>query len=336
MVVENKISSRLEPVLLPILNWPIPGLSTLHLSLLKSRGEFKDYERRLIDGFFIDGDTTDTSRIRAYYRKKGKSFLPSEEIRDSLERRVKKLTAALKNPLAYRWLLLLAGCSISFLILLANCFLHQAELPLTLGGGIAGIIGLAAGSASGYSYRCRSDRLIRRIATLFFMPLLMAAVFLALSFLGASSLLTCGLFFLFGSALYAIFYNAKTRDSLEGVQLCHTLNRARSYFQQELQKEKPAIKDDWYPYLLAFGLGPDVDRWTRSFPAVGIPSARSGRSSPGDSGGFSGGGGSFGGAGASGSWAAAATSLGSSRSSSSSSSGGGGGGSSGGGGGGGW
>jgi len=336
LVVEGKMSSRLEPVILPILNWHIPGQFILHLSLLKPRNEFSGYERKLIDGFFIDGDTTDTKRIRAFYRKKGSSFLPAEKIRAPLENRVEQLTRALKNRLEYRWLIPLAGFAIGFFIFLINGFVHPDELPLTIGGGIAGFMGLIVGSANGYNYRSRSDRLVWRITTLYFMVLVMSVAFFGLYFFGASSLLTCGLFFLFGSALYATFYNAKSRDSLEGVQLCKNLSSGRQYLKAELRKKHPAIKDEWFPYLLAFGLGPEVDKWTHAFHPGQMKSTTMPNSSSGGSSGFTGGGGSFGGAGASGSWGTAATSLGSSSSSSSSSSGGGGGSSSGGGGGGGW
>ena len=124
------------------------------------------------------------------------------------------------------------------------------------------------------------------------------------------------------------------------------LERAREYFERELRKDQPQLEDRWFPYLLALGLAPDVDKWFRRFG--GATGATSMRSSPGSfstgggssSGGSSwtGGGGSFGGAGASATWAMAATAMsaGVSKPGSSSSGGGGGGGSSGGGGGGGW
>ena len=103
--------------------------------------------------------------------------------------------------------------------------------------------------------------------------------------------------------------------------------------------------------LLAFGLGPHIDRWFRSFAAPdavrashpGVIAAAAATGSSGGSSGWSGGGpqfggGSWGGGGAGGSWSVAAAGLaaGVSAPSSSGSGGGGGGGSSGGGGGGGW
>lgn len=102
------------------------------------------------------------------------------------------------------------------------------------------------------------------------------------------------------------------------------------------------LEDSWYPYLLAYGLGPEVDRWFRAFGGIGQSHLRT--SSFGSSGsqstGFTCGGGTFGGAGASASWGAAISSIAGGvptpGSSGSGGGGGGGGGGSGGGGGGGW
>ena len=122
----------------------------------------------------------------------------------------------------------------------------------------------------------------------------------------------------------------------------------------ELRRPAPALRNQWLPYVLAFGLGPHIDRWFRRFGAQsamagthdlgGIGAGGSSRGSvsmPGGS--WSGGGGSFGGAGSSASWVSAVGTIangvsgaGSNGSGGGFSGGGGGGGSSGGGGGGGW
>jgi hypothetical protein len=78
---------------------------------------------------------------------------------------------------------------------------------------------------------------------------------------------------------------------------------ARRFFERELAQPKPQMKDSWFPWVVAFGLGPAVDRWFRSFggaaSAAAVASSVSGSSSSGsgsfsgDAGGFTGGGGSF-------------------------------------------
>jgi len=157
----------------------------------------------------------------------------------------------------------------------------------------------------------------------------------------------------------SIVNGARSRERMQGIALRKRLASARRYFQDEFRKREPALRDEWFPYVLALGLDGESGRWFRSFGGAASDrsssaswsrssgsTSSSGSSSSSGPTGWSGGGGAFGGAGATASWAAAAGTLSagvaapSSGSSSSGGSGGGGGGgggsSSGGGGGGGW
>ncbi|MFN2634101.1 MAG: hypothetical protein ABR610_11855, partial [Thermoanaerobaculia bacterium] len=161
-----------------------------------------------------------------------------------------------------------------------------------------------------------------------------------------------GLLLLQLAVIQNLFHVARTRSGPRKVARRKELAAARRFFEGELGKRVPRMKDAWFPWIAAFGLGPSVDRWVRSFggAAAGTAgfsgsgrgsSASSSSGSSGDSGGggFTGGGGFSGGGGSSGSWAVAAGALAagvSAPSSSGGGGGGGGGGSSGGGGGGGW
>jgi uncharacterized membrane protein YgcG len=164
-----------------------------------------------------------------------------------------------------------------------------------------------------------------------------------------SGALALGALTLVGLALAnSVFNLARSRDGAEAIRKRKKLAAARRYFQRELAKAEPRLEDAWFPYLLAFGLGPAVERWFGAYGAAtagASPAATtSGGAARGTSSGgapsWTGGGGAFGGAGASGSWAAAVGSVASGvaapSSSGSGGGGGGGGGSSGGGGGGGW
>jgi len=148
----------------------------------------------------------------------------------------------------------------------------------------------------------------------------------------------------------------KSRENPEVIAFRKRLMAGRRYFSRELEKPNPDLRDSWYPWLLAFGLGKQVDVWstrhvteasrsstwdrdrdTNSWSSSSAPSNTSSTDSA-----WTGGGGRSGGAGGGATWAAAAGGMaaGVSAPSSSSSDGGGGGssssGSSGGGGGGGW
>ena len=149
---------------------------------------------------------------------------------------------------------------------------------------------------------------------------------------------------------------ARSRERAQGIALRKRLASVRRYFEEELDRPQPALRDEWFPYVLAFGLDRDAQDWfkahggqstSRSSTSTWSGSTSTSSSSSGSASsaptGWSGGGGAFGGAGATAAWAVAASSLASgvaapSSSGSSSSGGGGGGGgsSSGGGGGGGW
>ena len=141
----------------------------------------------------------------------------------------------------------------------------------------------------------------------------------------------------------------KSRRSPSAIAFRKTLTSGRAYFMRQLETAQPALRDEWYPWLLGLELGKQVDAWTthaHGDSSGGSHGAAFRSASSGSSGssftGFSGG--RSGGAGASAAWQAAAGGMAatvsppSSSGSSGGSSGGGSssGGSSGGGGGGGW
>jgi len=145
----------------------------------------------------------------------------------------------------------------------------------------------------------------------------------------------------------------KSRQHRAAIAFRKRLAAGRAYFIAELGKEEPALRNEWLPWVLAFGLGEQLDDWAARGVDSGKDHSRTSRSSSGLSPtteassprwtGFGGGG--AGGAGGGASWASAARGMAagvaapsSSDSSSSGSSGGNSGssGSSGGGGGGGW
>jgi uncharacterized membrane protein YgcG len=177
------------------------------------------------------------------------------------------------------------------------------------------------------------------------------AVLLAIARLGGASPPTyVALVALAALVLNFALNRAVTRVSPARLADRRNLAAARAYFVRELERTNPRIRDSWYPYLVAFGLDPQMDRWFGRFgPAAPEAAASTGgligseaRHSASAPASWSGGGGRFGGGGASGAWSAAAgamaagVSVSSDGGGSSGGGGGGGGGSSGGGGGGGW
>ena len=333
LVQENKITSRVEEFVLPLLNIRIRSFAVLHMRLNIPRQHFTGYERRLIDGLFIAGDSTDTRTIRKHYRNSKTSFNPASELAEPLGRQVEQLTRDRKNPLAYNWMPPFLLAVLSFFLLLANGFLHRTELTVQVTGLVLFTISWICGGVTAWIYRNRSTGRTARILFFSLFAMLPAAGIALLASLQFSTLGLTGFFVLAMAVITTIFNLAMARDDREGVLLCQQLTSARRFFQRELAKEQPDLEDAWFPYLMAFGLGDRVDAWFRQFGSTGPLSGPAGSSGSGSAG-FTGGGGLFGGGGASGAWMAAAQSVAAGAASSSSS--GGGGGSSGGGGGGGW
>ena len=331
MVHEGKMTSRVEK------GGPFKR-DELILTLQRDKSSFTGYEKSLVDALFFSGDTTSTSAIREHYRSTG--FDPVKKIRDPLEKKETALGRD-KAPAIPR---------------LPTLVLFAGGLGLTVAAGfeqslniIAAAFGMAAvlvlyllGVAGAFDYRRRLTRLGAASVEFALPAVLLAAVAAAALFLPVTTLFIAGLLLAALGAIRSLFNLASTREAGERLENRRRLAAARAWFIRELAKPQPALEDAWFPYILAFGLGRDVDRWFRSFGGLTSPvmhgtnfDTSSGSSS---GGGWTGGGGAFGGAGASGSWAVAAgaMSAGVSAPSSSSGGGGGGGGSSGGGGGGGW
>jgi uncharacterized membrane protein YgcG len=330
MVQEGKMTSRIE-------KHGFLKNDDLVLTLQRSIDSFDGYEAALVKSLFIDGDTTSTEKIKKFYKKKG--FDPASKIREPLARKSGEVGKQGGAPkVAWRLEIILAIAGIALIVVGAF------SGPLSIVGGIAAasvvLVLWVAGFVPALDYRRRIVDLRR--FSLEFVPqiLLILAVPLIASQLRLSLFTQVGLVLLALGATRAILHAAMTRDGGERLENRRRLAAARAYFARELQRPKPALEDAWFPYLLAFGLGPHVDRWFHSFgsPSQTSSSSTSSSTSTSSSSGWTGGGGAFGGAGASGAWGVAAAGMASGVAApgSGGGGGGGGGGSSGGGGGGGW
>ena len=325
---------------------------TLKMRLLVPVSQFDGYERELIQGLFFGGRTeTDTDAIKKHYKSSG--FNPANRIEPGLKKKLEALPDfGDKSPKPSRWpaaALTLAG---------AACFVVAILQGRTDPGTVIGAAILTAGIylvglIGAYTFQNR----IRSIDAWSVSFLWAPALLVWMAWLGVRMatpypvLVVTATFFWRLAAVWSLFHVASTRNGPKRLARRKDLASARDYFEEELKKPEPRLRDEWFPYVVAFGLTSEADKWFRAHGAAAAASAAgsswsgsqssssSSSSSSGSSGGWSGGGGAFGGAGASGTWAVAAGALAagvSAPSSSSGGGGGGGGGSSGGGGGGGW
>ena len=58
-------------------------------------------------------------------------------------------------------------------------------------------------------------------------------------------------------------------EAPEKIALRKKLISARAYFKKQLRSPAPDLHDDWFPYVLAFGLGSNVDSWFRAYGSPG-------------------------------------------------------------------
>lgn len=289
---------------------------TLYMELLWDRECFAAHERQLIDALFFGGSRmTDTDKIRRHYSKSG--FTPANLIRRGIEAQLPMIFAnKLAIPLWSR-LVTLALFVAGIGLMIAGLFLSRdAEGPL-LASALATSVCFIPGIVFAYIYRVNvydlRGRLFRALICLCVMYAVLAFVFLS-GKVAVVPIALVGLVLLTLALMNMIFNMMRIRDRDESLQLRRKLAIARAYFEHELGSAQPRLKDEWFPYLLAFGLGPKIDRWFKSLAAEGTRASTSTRTSTSPSGGSSrsvstptwtGGGGTFGGGGASGAWSAA-------------------------------
>jgi uncharacterized membrane protein YgcG len=324
---------------------------TLHMHLEVRREKLNGYERELIDKLFFAGDNdTDTDSIKAHYASSG--FNPAKVIREPIELKLDKLAGWSGKEERYRLEVNIGLLVAAVLLLAGSAFFGESDAVAAVAGFVAtALFGLfACLAAKHFSKNITSVGAAMVAPTILMLigsaPLVITCAIAPFTGVHPPVLLALMLWALALAKL--VFDLLRITDTPRKIAYRKRIAGVRQHFIEQLGRDKPDMRDEWFPYVLAFGLGPHVDRWFRSFggqatassSGMSSYSSSSSISSSSSSSGWTGGGGAFGGAGASGTWAAAAgvMAAGVSAPSSSGSGGGGGGGgsSSGGGGGGGW
>ena len=342
---EKKIETSVQPRFL--------RKPKLAMRLLVARASISGYPGTVINKlFFGDRASTDTDAVRNHYKSSGLDL--AALVRSPIEQRLQRLANWTAKTRLVNWKFnALALVAAFVLLVVTGVWGGSNDGGLAASQGFIGLFSLAVATVAARINSRAIDKLAWRFSLVFAfaLPLFAATIYF---FLGVS-----GFLFQTPALVAAVAWNfavcnlildaLRIDEAPEKIAVRKKLLSARNYFIGQLRSRNPRLHDDWFPYLLAFGLGAQVDSWFRAYGkpdaggGTGNVSRSSGTSSSGSSGAsaWSGGGGAFGGGGASGSWAAAAAVVGAGvaapgSSSGGSSSGGGGGSSSGGGGGGGW
>lgn len=351
MVQEGKLRSEVTP------------LGNLSMQLRVGRETLEGYERALVDGLFVDGDATNTEKIRSHYQALGRGFNPAAVVEAGISKKVEDVVGpdVSKKPWWARLLTAVAVLAAMALVVVATNP-EVITVVAYIAGGMVMLIAFSVAAGLAGRWRVRLDW-PPWVIVLFLLPaavvLAVPAAFVLRRDLGVSDVAAAAVGYLALVMVAGVMGAARSRQSRRGLELRQRMFAARRYFKEQLRSPQPALDDAWFPYLVAFGLDRQVQKWFRAHPAAqrqpvsqpesSYSSSTSPSSSPSSSGSgptWTGGGGSFGGAGASGTWVAALggvtagvaspASSGGGGGSSGGGGGGGGGSSSGGGGGGGW
>lgn len=286
---------------------------TPRLRLLVPRDSLSDYERKFVDALFVAGDEIDPETLRKVYAASG--FDPASAIRGPLLTASRSLVG--KAATGDFLLPLFVGVGTYLTLQRLIPVSPEAEFIWRIGGAVLCI--LAAIIAAVY----RSSLAGRAGAALIPLPLILLVAF---GTSWASGLAGFGGFFVVAIAgLMVVFRVARWKGSASELQNRRNLPAAREYFRRLLEAGGD-IEERWVPYLLAFGLGDALDRWSvaapdsrltspaaerrtfkvesQSNPGETVPSASAANATQ-----FSSGGGGFGGAGASGGWSSAINSF---------------------------
>lgn len=288
----------------------------MHLELLVDRSALRGHEQQLINALFMGNSRfTDTQTVRERYKSSG--FDPASKIKDGIEAILRREGKSATSPKPSKWptaILIIVGAA----LLIYGTIRNPADgvlAPFSFGASIALMVIAMPGAIA---WRTRVVRLWRH--TLWFLVpfgavsgLLLATIFTDRLRTGEFTLL--GMVVLFIGVWNSLMNQARTRQAAEYIGKRKLLCAAREWFRMELRSEQPRLRDEWFPYLIAFGLGPNMDKWFKAFggesasrPHRATTFGSRGTSSSSSSTSWTGmgGGGGFSGGGSSGSWAAAA------------------------------
>ena len=239
----------------------------MSLKLKTSRDSLTTYERTLIDRLFFNNRTnTSTQLVKQHYRKKG--FNPVEEIRTGLMEAVSVTTPGGLRPRPLRFAtpaLLLIGT----VLLILDWMAGRLDTPFLFLLGFATLFLMAVASIIGSRFRANihwTARAAAGIVSAVAIPALATVVFfwyyVGVGEVAASNVLIGAITSLTLAVVSAGLNALVSRQYAPGVAFRKRLAAARAFFVEQLASPRPALHDDWYPWLLALGLRKEMDDWS--------------------------------------------------------------------------
>jgi uncharacterized membrane protein YgcG len=254
----------------------------------------------------VDGDEIDPDTLKRHYA--GSGFDPADAIRAPLEEAAHELVSRREAPgvgLGCFWALMIVALGLPT----AGVYLLPDNHFLPF---FAGAVLFIASSSLAALYRTKFKG--RALGAAIALPMFAMAAVLAANLTDLTAL---EIFLGLSLVLLALaFRTARSHGTPRDQENLRALRAARRFFKRRLRTRGADIDEHWVPYLLAFGLGKDLDRWAVAAPQRARdrdpdwPTERTtsdvggGRVSSADAGpSYRPGGGAIGGAGASGTWA---------------------------------
>jgi len=262
LVAENKIESSVEQT-----GFGPFKRSVLHMRLLVPRSQLEGYEATLVNALFFSGNETSTDMVRKHYEKQG--FDPASKIDEALTSKSDSLLPGRSTAGRVASWKPTAGIAAAGLAVIAIGIVVRWEEAIVAAVAIGIMTGMfVPGFIAASIWRDRVHGLALSSLT-FVIPVL--AIAGGLLWLLWSDILQTGLWTLVGIAclglafVRSILNRARIRERPERIELRKCMAAGREYLRHELRKPAPRLQDAWYPWLIAFGLGSQIDRWFRSF-----------------------------------------------------------------------
>ncbi|MEP6995239.1 MAG: DUF2207 domain-containing protein, partial [Acidobacteriota bacterium] len=257
---------------------------TLKMRLLVPVQRLDGYDDDLVKALFLGKEETDTDAIKKHYKSSGLD--PASKIKRGLEAKLKTHPDFQDtSPAPSRWWTpaLFAG---GFALHSAAILSGREEPGQLFSTAFMYLIVYGIGAACAFAFQKRIVHVDAFSPGFLWVPaLLFLYVGLGMADTTPVSMLTVlGSLLLRLGVVNGVFNLAKTRNGARRIARRKALASARMFFAHELSKPAPRLKDEWFPYVVAFGLTAEADHW---FKAHGAAAAGSAAAWTGSSGGSS-------------------------------------------------